>query len=65
MSIDGLSKKEGITMPQYEARIQFKAESDEAAKQGAKSAARAVNGKVSKLLAERLAFRSLENEAPA
>lgn len=52
-------------MPNYEVRIQFKAESDEAAKNGSKSAARAVNGKVDKLLAERLAFRALDDEKSA
>ena len=49
-------------MPNYEVRIQFKADSDDAAKAGGKAAARAVNGKVDKLLAERLAFRALDEE---
>ena len=49
-------------MAKYQARIEFSAETDELAKQGAKAAARAVSGKVANVLAERLAFRSIEGE---
>ena len=49
-------------MGKYEARIQFTADTDEAAKQKAAQAARAVGGKVDKTLGERLTFRALGEE---
>jgi hypothetical protein len=48
-------------MPKYELRIHVNSADDDTAKELAKKAASAVSGKVDKVMAEKLAFRSLED----